>query len=69
MGNAKLQNNTTTVKIASRQNPTVVMKENPAHNVLTAFNVTLQGVKRRAIAEVAGTLKWEGVWMARQDQR
>jgi hypothetical protein len=33
MGNVKLQNNTTTVKIASRQNPTVVMKENPAHNL------------------------------------
>jgi hypothetical protein len=29
----------------------------------------LQGVEQRAIVEVAGTLKWEGVWMARQDKR
>ena len=32
MGNAKLQNNTTTVNIASRQHPTAVVNENPAHN-------------------------------------
>jgi hypothetical protein len=33
MGNGELQNNTTTVKIASRQNPTAVVNENPAHNL------------------------------------